>query len=82
MCSLEEFPELFHLTVLQFCKLYTPLKHGAVNKTNNFVKARDGLRRRKRKVKAQVNAIKAINPTAVKLIKLRAEIYDINHQIK
>ena len=82
MCSLEEFPELFHLTVLQFCMLYTPLKHGAVNKTNNFVKARDGLRRRKRKVKAQVNAIKAINPTAVKLIKLRAEIYDINHQIK
>ena len=73
-CSLEEFPELFHLTVLQVCMLYTPIKNKREKMTNQFVKARNILRRRKRKVKAQVNAIKSVNPTAVKLIRLRAEL--------
>ena len=80
-CSLEEFPELFHLTVLQVCMLYTPIKNKREKMTNQFVKARNILRRRKRKVKAQVNAIKSVNPTAIKLIRLRAELYDINQQI-
>ena len=81
ICSLEEFPELFHLTVLQVCMLYTPLKQEKGKTCNQYLRARNILRRRKRKVKAQVNAIKASNPSAVKLIRLRAELYDINQNI-
>ena len=82
LCSFEEFPELFHLTVLQTCMIYTPLKQENNNKRNEFIQARNILRRRKAKVKTQINAIKSKNPTAKqKLIKLRAELYDLNQKI-
>ena len=82
LCNFEEFPELFHLTVLQTCMLYTPLKQENNIKQNQFIQARNILRRRKRKVKTQINAVKVKNPMAKqKLIKLRSELYDLNQKI-
>ena len=81
LCSIQEFPELFHLTVLQTCMLYTPLKEGKEAKLNQYVKARNIIRRRKGKVRSQINAIKSKNPSAEKLRRLRAELYDLNQQL-
>ena len=82
LCSIEEFPEMLRLTVLQICMLYTPIKLGNEHKVNKFVAARNILRRRKAKVKNQIAALKLKNPSAEKLIKLRAELYDLNYKIK
>ena len=82
LCSLEEFPELIRLTVLQVCMLYTPLKTSNAPKQNSFVKKRNILRRRKAKINNQISAIKSRkNPCRAKLGKLRIELFDINFQI-
>jgi hypothetical protein len=82
MCSPDEFPELLRLTVLQVCALYSPNKSDQSNKMNPFMRNRNILRRRKRKVKSQISAISVKNPNSRKLEKLRSELYDINQNIK
>ena len=51
-------------------------------KTNPFVRERNILRRRKKKIKPQIRAIRARNPTSNKLERLRAEIHDLDNEIK
>ena len=87
LCTPDEFPELFRLTLLQVAMLHSPCKTAPSKKTNPFVRARYILRRRKRKVRAQVNAIVSYNSKdhaalTNKLRKLRLEIYNINEAIK
>lgn len=82
MCSQDEFPELFRLTVLQVCALYSPEKTSQPKKLNPFLRARNTLRRRKKKVTTQIKAIEQKNPTSKKLEKLRVELYDLNQSIK
>ena len=82
LCSPEEFPELLRLTVLQVCSLYSPTKSAQSKKSNSFTRARNVLRRRKRKVNPQIKAIEKNNKKCKKLKKLRAELYDINQKIQ
>ena len=82
LCSPDEFPELFRLTLLQISMLYSPPKSKQSNKSNPFVRSRNVLRRRKRKVKAQIHSLEVKNSTSKKIDKLRAELYDINTKIK
>ena len=82
MCSLEEFSELLRLTVLQVCMLYSPAKSDKSAKINPYLRARNILRRRKRKVRAQINAMKEKNITSKKIDKLRAELYEIEQNLK
>ena len=82
ICSPEEFPELLRLTILQVCMIYAPTKSQQPVKVNQFVRKRRSLRRRKRKVKAQLNAISNKNKKPQKQDDLRAELYDINLKIK
>ena len=84
LCTLEEFPELLRLTILQVCMLYCPPKSKPKNfrQLNPFTRERRTLRRRRRKLRAQIKIKRKINPTANKLIHLNAELYDINIKIK
>ena len=82
ICTPQEFPELFRLTVLQVCQMFAPDKSEQCNKTNPFVRERNILRRRKKKIKPQIRAIEARNPTSNKLERLRAEIHDLDNEIK
>ena len=82
MCSLDEFPELFRLTVLQVAMLYSPEKSTQSNKCNPYVRARNILRRRKKKVNCQIKAITKNNPESKKLQKLYSELYDLDYEIK
>ena len=82
LCTPEEFPELLRLTVLQVCELFAPSKSEQSNKPNQFVRDRNILRRRKRKIKPQIQGLVAKNPSSSKLQKLRAELYDIDEKIK
>ena len=84
LCSLEEFPELLRLTILQVCMLYTPAKKypSKRQQMNPYFRERQILRRRKQKVKNQIKMKKRLNPTAKKIIQLRAELYDINMKIR
>ena len=87
LCTPDEFPELFRLTLLQVTMLHSPCKTAPSKKTNPFVRARYILRRRKRKVRAQVNAMVNNTPTnnaeiTNKLRKLRLEMYNLNEAIK
>ena len=81
-CSPEEFPEVFKLKVLEVCKLYSPTKSNNYKYKNFFTRERDILRRRKRKVKPQIESLSAKNPNSRKLKTLRAELYDIERKIK
>ena len=85
ICSPDEFPELLRLTLLQISMLYAPEKSKQSKKLNPFTRSRNILRRRRRKVRAQINALASKNkdtgPTS-KLFKLRLELYNINEQIK
>ena len=82
LCSPEEYPELLRLTVLQICTLYAPSKIPVRKQSSPFVRDRIILRRRKRKVKTQIKLKTKINPNSIKLISLRAELYDLNTRIK
>ena len=82
ICTPEEFPELLRLTVLQVCMLYSPTKSNPSKYKNFFTRERDILRRRKRKVKPQIDALSNKNPNSQKLETLRAELYDVERKIK
>ena len=81
ICPIEDYPELFRLTVLQVCMQHAPLKTQQSNKVNPHTRHRNTLRRRKRKVKPQIEALKQKNPNSPKLVKLKAELYDIDRKI-
>ena len=82
ICSPEEFPELLRLTILQVCTIYAPAKPQQQSKLNQFTRKRRSLRRSKRKVKVRLNALCDKNIKPEKQEKLRAELYDINAEIK
>ena len=79
--TVEEFPELFRLTVLQVCMDNSPTKSQQSNKVDPHTRHRNTLRRRKRKVKAQISALSERKPNCQKLVKLRAELHDIDKKI-
>ena len=81
ICPMEDFPELFRLTVLQVCMEHCPTKSKQSSKVNPHTRHRNTLRRRKRKVKPQIEAISQKNPTSPKLVKLKAELYDLDRKI-
>ena len=81
ICPPDEFPELFRLTVLQICMEHAPSKSQQSNKISPCKRERNTLRRRKRKVKPQITALCSKNPNSPKLVKLRAEIHDIDKKI-
>ena len=82
ICSPADFPELLRLTVLQVCMLYSPAKSQQSKRIDIFTRERRPLRRRKRKVRAQISTMTLKNPNSTKIEKLRAEIYDIEQKIK
>ena len=82
ICTPEEFPELLRLTVLQVCMLYSPTKSNPSKYKNFFTRERDILRRRKRKVKPQIEALLNKKPNSQKIETLRAELYDVERKIK
>ena len=81
ICPDNDFPELFRLIVLQICMEHTPNKSQQSDNINPHTRARNTLRRRKRKIKPQISAILQANPNSRKLVKLRAEIHDIEKKI-
>ena len=81
ICSIEEFPELFRLTVLQVCMEHCAPKSQQSNKISPPQRHRNTLRRRKRKVKNQISALLSKNQNSPKLVRLRAEIHDIDKEI-
>ena len=85
LCTPDEFPELFRLTVLQIAMLHAPQKTPRSSQENPYVRARNILRRRRRKVRAQVNAISNASSNSCpqsKLSKLRLELYNLSAEIK
>ena len=80
ICPANDFPELFRLIVLQICMEHTPNKSQQSN-MNPHTRARNTLRRRKRKIKPQISALVQANPNSSKLVKLRAEMHDIEKKI-
>ena len=81
VCPADEYPELFRLIVLQICMEHAPIKSQQNKTINPHLRKRNTLRRRKRKIIPQIQALKNINPKSPKLVKLRAELYDIEHNI-
>ena len=81
ICPANDYPELFRLIVLQICMEHAPIKSQRNTNINLYVRKRNTLRRRKRKIKPQIQALKQENPKSTKLVKLRAELYDIEHKI-
>ena len=81
----DEFPELFRLTMLQVANIHFPQKTSRSKNLNPFVRARNILRRRRRKVRAQVNAMSdkfKDSAPSPKLDKLRLELYNLSANIK
>ena len=64
--------------------LYSPLKAKPTGRKtlNPFARERRILRRRRSKLRIQLKIQNKINPTSNKIIKLKAELYDINLKIK
>ena len=81
ICPANDFPELFRLIVLQICMEHTPNKSQQSN-LNPHTRARNTLRRRKRKIKPQISALVQANPNSGKLVNLRAEMHDIEKKLK
>ena len=82
LCPIEDFPELFRLTVLQICAIYAPTKEKFNNKRKYIIpQDRRLLHRKKRKLKKKINLIKARRPDADSLLKLKKELENIHRQI-
>ena len=75
----------FRLTLLQIAMIHVPKKLPASKKTNPFTHSRNILRRGKKKVRSQINAMSSEStdpgPTS-KLFKLCLELYNINEKIQ
>ena len=56
LCSEEEFPELFRLTILQICQSHCSNKSGGSRPRNKFVKERSILNRKRRKINKRLVA--------------------------
>ena len=85
ICTPEEFPELLRLTLLQISMLHAPEKSKQHKKINPFTRSRNILRRRRKKVRTQVNALASKSnesDLSSKLFKLRLELYNINEEIQ
>ena len=85
ICTPDEFPELLRLTLLQVAMIHVPKKLPASKKTNPFTHSRNLLRRRKKKVRSQINAISSkssVTGPSSKLFKLRLELYNLNEKIQ
>ena len=86
LCSEEEFPELFRLTVLQISELYCSTKSNNKRHENKFVKERRILNRKRRKLNQRL--VSARNPSANrsqskdKIEKLEKELVTIVSSIK
>ena len=85
ICSEEEYPELFRLTVLQICQIYAPLKTDNKKNTkplNKFVKERTILNRKRRRFNARLQAAKSKANNAHNIKKIDGELQNIQEKIK
>ena len=82
LCSPEEFPELFKLTLLQVCELYTPLKKPP-NLSSRCPHHRRVLKRKRRNLQSKIKTVKA-SPLADRrtLINLNERLNNIYEQIQ
>ena len=80
ICTLEDFPELLYLTVLQVCELYCETKK--VTNTNKLSRERRALKRKRVRLKAKRESLKSSNPKSRNLEPIRNEIYLIEEKIK
>ena len=82
LCSPEEFPELFKLTLLQVCELYTPIKKPP-NLTNRGSHHRKILKRKKRKLRSKIKTVKASTSPNVRVLNdLNERLNNIYEQIQ
>ena len=70
LCTPDEFPELLRLTILQICMIHSQLKTITPNRQqmNPYARERRILRRRRKKIRAQIKVKMKLNPTAKKAI--------------
>ena len=78
-CSQDDFTELFRLTVLQVCELYSPEK---VIKPTRRHPRRRVLKRKMKKLKSRIKAITAERPDSPVLPILKAEQEEIHTEMK
>ena len=79
LCSQDDFSELFRLTILQICELYSPVKETKVIRHHP---QRRILRRRLKKLKSKIKAITSKRPNSPTLITLSADQEKLHSDIK
>ena len=82
-CTAEEFSELFKLTVLQVCELYSPQRLDCNRSLNKYYRNRRILNRKRRKLQNKLNMTKSLSPHKTRLIdNLNSKINEVYTQIK
>jgi hypothetical protein len=77
-CSFEEFPELFTSTLLQICQSLVPRKRAGTGKP----KVLNGLRRKKNRLSARLNALKECNGNPDHIQNVQNQLALIFYEIK
>jgi len=75
-CQPEELPELFHLTVLQVCSLFSPEKsdNSSKNRKSNHQRHRAVCHRKRRKLRARLCLLERYNPESMAIRKIKDEL--------
>ena len=81
--SLEMFPKKLFETVLQACKLYTPIKPPiTTTKLSSHDRSYRSLMRKRKKLKHRLNCIKSLNPVSPRIKVVEQEIDDVLQKLK
>ena len=82
MCSEQEFPELFRLTILQICQIYCASKSTTTRKPNQFARERKILNRKRRRITNRLIIAKGKSAKPQFVEKIEKELTDVMEKIK
>ena len=82
LCSEQEFPELFRLTILQICELHCDPKTKSNRKPNKFARERKILNRKRRRINTRLIIAKGKSANPQCIVKIEKELQEVMDKIK
>ena len=82
LCTEQEFPELFRLTILQICQIHCSSKSTTTRKPNQFAKERRILNRKRRRITNRLIIAKGKFAETQCINKIEKELTDVTDKIK
>ena len=82
LCTEQEFPELFRLTILQICQIHCASKTTSARKQNRFARERRILNRKRRRISSRLIIAQSKSAKPKFIEKIENELQNVTNKIK